>query len=93
MNWLLDYISEIQKKSPDQKKKFALLVSIVITGVIFALWLSAQFVKREEIVREIGSIRIEAPNDLSATVKEATNGINEAKGIIETIKNAINTAN
>lgn len=93
MNWFLDYISNVQKKSPEEKKKFALIVSVVITSIIFALWLSAQVIKKDEIVKEIGSIRIEPAVELNATVEEATKGLSEAKGIFETIKNAINMAN
>ena len=93
MNWFLDYISNVQKKSPEEKKRFALLVAIVITSVIFAFWLSSQVIKKDEIVREIGSIRIESPTELSATVEEATKGLNEAKGMFESIKNALNKAN
>lgn len=86
MNWLLNYISEVQKRTPSEKKKFALWVSLLITGLIFAFWLSAKVIDKDRILNEVGKLELEAPEDLKALAEEGVEGIQSAKGIIESIR-------
>lgn len=90
MNWLLNYLGEVQKKSQSEKKRFAFLVSLVITAIIFAFWLSALVVNREEIAKEFGSVRIDNVEEIKADIGEAKENYSTIKNFIGDIRNTIN---
>jgi len=88
------YISEIHTKSPEHKKKFALMVSASITLIIFGVWAFVKFndLTNRPVVTENNRPLVEEITPISNITDGIANSLEAIKTTATDLKNSVNQA-